>query len=113
MMYLDESSNSTINFHEIWCQSVIDLCENFSKTLNIPSDCRKGARKIIYSLRNHTLHFSGKNRKAIAGAALYISTNIYNELLTQSEICIVAKIGIETLKLRIRDIQNIRDNFSY
>ncbi len=111
-MYLEESSNSTIDFNEIWCQILIDLCETFSKELNIPSDCRKGARKIIYSLRNHTLQFSGKNRKVIACAALYISTNIHNELLTQSEICNVAQIGIETLKLRIRGIRNIRGNFS-
>ena len=106
-MQIKETNSLNFKLEELWCQKIIYYIEEFSHKLNIPVFCKKYARKLVYRLRDYSISFSGKSLKAVAGAILYLSARKNNILLTQDEICAIARITSDILRHRIKDLQKI------
>ncbi len=79
--------------------------DKFNDLLKLSMQCRNKAVLLIKNVRKNGLHFSGKDPKGIAAAALYLSSKICNEARTQKDIADLAKVTEVTLRTRVKDFQ--------
>lgn len=77
----------------------------FGEELNASMKVRKVASKLVNKAKENGFLVSGKDPKGIAAGALYLSSKMCDEALTQKEICKVAEISEVTLRMRAKDLK--------
>ncbi|MFX1601060.1 MAG: transcription initiation factor IIB family protein [Promethearchaeota archaeon] len=93
--------NLNLRVHNFTPQEYIN---KFYEELNLSTNCRNIAIKVVEDSKKKGFQTSGKDPKGIAAASLYISSKKNDEPRTQKQICKIANVSEITLRMRLKEI---------
>ena len=81
-----------------------DYVTLIANRLDLTEKTKREALKIFSEVQQNRISI-GKNPRALAGAVIYLASQICNEFLRQVEICQVADISTVSLRKRCKEIK--------